>query len=97
MKTLKFKNAYINLNNLKQYQFKTMYNEDTNELCIGFKSDVSKIKIDINHKNSSLNKDSISKLDKKIQEYIYEFIKSSIEFIDLNYYIDIYLLDDDII
>lgn len=97
MKTLKFKNTYINLNNLKQYQFKTFYNENTNELSIGFKSDVSKIKLDINHKNNILNKDVILKLDKKIQECIYDFIKSSMEFIDLNYYIKIYLLDDNLI
>lgn len=97
MKTLKFSNTYININNLKQYYFKTFYNKETNELSIGFRNEVSKIKLDINHKKNTLDKDTISKLDKEIQECIYDFIKSSIEFLDLNYYINISLKNNNII
>lgn len=97
MKTVKFKNIYININNLKQYQFKTFYNKDRNELSIGFRSEVSKIKLDINHKKNVLDQDTLSKLDKKIQECIYDFIKSSGEFTDLDYCIEVHLIENDII
>lgn len=97
MKTVKFNNTYININKLKQYKFKTFYNEDNNVLSIGFKSDISKIKVDINHQKNSLDKDTILKLDKKIQECIYDFIKSSMEFIDLDYCIEIHLIENGII
>lgn len=97
MKTVKFKNTYINLNKLKQYQFKTFYNEDNNVLSIGFKSEISKVKVDINHQKNSLDKNTISKLDEKIQQCIYDFVKSSMEFIDLDHYIQICLVNSNII
>ncbi|MFR3071863.1 MAG: hypothetical protein ACLTK8_03415 [Paeniclostridium sp.] len=93
MKKIKFDNTYINLNKFKIYKFKTLYNEDTNELNVGFRCEKGKVKLNINHSKNILEKDTISKLDAKIQECIYDFEKSSTEFLDLDYFIHIFTLD----
>lgn len=92
MKTIKFKNTYINLENHKKYTAGAIYDKDKNIIRIYFMGDNLKSHIDIpGSENVENNKANTEKINKEVISYIDSFLVGQVEYLNLNEYISRYL------